>query len=271
MVTRIDWNEAWKTEQAARRPADDSSFWDKRAPSFQKTAGTSPYARTFLEWARLEPNESVFDMGCGSGTLALPLAHAGHEVWAADFSDVMLELMMRRAAEEGVEHLIHPVHLSWEDDWDETPIPECGVAFASRSIATSDLQGALVKLAAKAKRRVCVTLGTNESPRTDDVITVALGRPLPTRPDFVYAMNILWDLGICPTLDFIASKRIDAFASPEETVEKFSLIYNVTPEERVLLERYVSEHLHQHETEDGTCWKFDHERSTKWAFISWDK
>jgi len=270
-TTDIDWNEAWKAEQASRRPADDSSFWDKRAPSFQKTAGTSPYARTFLEWARLEPGETVFDMGCGSGTLALPLARAGHEVWAADFSPVMIDLMMQRATEDGVDHLIHPVELSWADDWSDVDIPVCDVAFASRSIATSDLKDALVKLASKASRRVCLTLGTNESPRTDDLLTAAIGREKLGRPDFIYAMNILWDMDIYPALDYIVSKRTDGFDTREAAVEKFALIYNTTPEERERLERYAEEHMHQQETPDGVQWVFDHARVTKWAFISWDK
>ena len=267
----FDWSEAWVKDQASRRPADDSSFWDKRAPSFQKTAGTSPYARTFIEWADVHSSETVFDMGCGSGTLALPLARSGIEVWAADFSQVMLDLMMKRAQEDGVDELIHASRVAWDDDWSDVDVPVCDVAFASRSIATSDLKSALVKLDSKARRRVCVTLGTNESPRTDDVITKVVGREIPKRPDFVYAMNILWDMGITPTLDYITSARIDKFASPEEAVEKFALIYNATPEECARLEAYADKHLHERVSGTEKVWSFDHERITKWAFIAWNK
>ena len=270
-TTDIDFNELWKREQVARRPPDNAEYWNQRAPSFQRTAGTSPYARTFLDWAGAREGETVFDMGCGSGTLALPLAKAGHEVWAADFSQTMLDLMMQRAELEGYAQRIHPVCLAWEDDWAQADIPLCDLAFASRSTATSDLKNALLKLDTKARRRVCVTLGTNESPRHDNVITQVLGRQLPKRPDFVYAMNILWDCGIDAELRFISSVRDDTFDSFEEGVEKFTAIYKATPEEQERLEAYAREHLVRTETAEGVKWVYDHKRVTKWAFVSWDK
>ena len=90
---QIDWAQSWRDAQAQRRKPDNSEFWNNRAPSFLKVAGTSPYAVEFVKRAQLQPGETVFDMGCGSGTLALPLARQGHKVWGCDFSPVMLELM----------------------------------------------------------------------------------------------------------------------------------------------------------------------------------
>lgn len=272
MPHMIDWAQEWVEAQKERRKADDAAYWDGRAASFAETCGTSPYATTFLERASLRAGETVFDMGCGSGTLAVPLAQAGHEVWACDFSAKMLELMMGRAREEGVDGLIHPVLVSWDGDWDAAGIPLCDVSFASRSIATSDLSAAMEKLAARARRRVCITLGTDDSPRSDEVLLRAMGRKRTYYPDFIFGMNILWDLGIYPDLSYIRSPRASEFSSREEAIEKTCEIVGATPAERARLEAYAREHLRCREDEHGAeVWTFDHVRVTSWAFISWDK
>lgn len=84
-----DWNGEWMRLQVDRRRADDSFEWDKRARHFRPLE-TAPYARDFINLLALEPRESVLDMGCGAGSIAIPLAQAGHPVIAADFSPAML-------------------------------------------------------------------------------------------------------------------------------------------------------------------------------------
>lgn len=272
-IDGIDFNEEWKAWQEKRRHADDSAYWDKRAPSFAKTAGTSPYARTFLERAGVQPGETVFDMGCGSGTLALPLAKRGIEVWACDFSPVMIDLMMQRAELDGTSDLIHPVELSWDEDWGAHELPVCNVAFASRSIMTADLRDSLGKLDAQARRRVCITLSTGSSPRCDEVLLAAMGREPDWYADHVFAMNILWQMGLWPSLSYIRSKRPSEFESREEAIERTCEVFSATPAERARLEAYAAEHLVQAVSQDTgqPCWAFDHTRITSWAFISWDK
>lgn len=272
MAVDFDWSSAWKEEQASRRPADDSSYWDDRAPSFAKTAGSSPYADTFLELAQIDQDETVFDMGCGSGTLALPLARDGHHVYACDFSRAMIDLMMQRARLDKVDALIHPELLSWDEDWSHIMAPACDVAIASRSIATTDMESALRKLDFMARRRVCITLTTGLSPRADEVLIQVIGRKVPAYPDCVFAFNILWSMGIQPQVTYIRSARKSDFGSFEEAIDKTCEILDATPEERTRLIEYSAEHLHENHREDGTrVWEYDHTRITSWAFLCWDK
>lgn len=266
----VDWGEIWKEYQHLRHEPDDSSYWDKRAPSFQKIGVVTPYARKFIELAGVQPGETVFDMGCGSGTLSLPLAAQGTRMVARDFSPVMLELMMKQAKVEGTTGNIDALRLSWSDEWTEENAPVCDVAFASRSIITQDLKESLLKLESRARRRVCITMTSGVSPHHDEELLRVIGRRPKQYPEHMLCMNILWQLGRQPSLQYIDSGRDAIYASPEEAAEKNAHYLEATPEERTLLEEYSAHNMHQAQTDEGNGWTYNHKRRVHWAFISWD-
>lgn len=272
MTLDIDWTAAWKEEQRQRNHPDDARQWNERAKGYAKVAGTSPYAAEFIYRADIREDETVLDMGCGSGALSLPLAQAGHEVYACDFAQGMLDALMEQAFDLGVAERIHPMLVAWDDDWERAGVPVCDVALASRSIATADLQAALAKLDAHASRRVCVTLTPGLSPRVDPVLFAAIGREQPRYPDCVFAFNMLWGMGVRPEVSYIDSSRENRFASLEAAIDKNAEVMAVTSEERDALVAYSRQHLREVRDEDGeTCWEYDHQRVTSWAFIAWDK
>ena len=216
MTIDIDWRAAWIAEQEHRGRSDDATRWDERSANYAKVSGTSSYASTFLDYAGVREGETVLDMGCGSGALALPLAQDGHEVYACDFSRGMLDALMETAFRLGVNEHVHPMLLAWDDDWTTAGVPVCDVALASRSIATGDMQAALAKLDEHARRRVCITLTTGLSPRVDPVLLDAIGREQPRYPDCVFAFNILWDMGVHPEL----SDRVVSRASTRPSTRR---------------------------------------------------
>ena len=155
-LTARDWNEEWKRLQQARRRFDDASYWDKRSATFTTKDAPNPYVERFLELAGIREGETVFDMGCGTGALSVPLGKRGHKVVAADFSQGMLGQLREALDREGV-RTVFPKQMSWEGDWAACGVgPESAdVCVASRSIAVADLEGsarlveALVVLGAK--------------------------------------------------------------------------------------------------------------------------
>ena len=278
-LIETDWNEEWKALQAARRSPDDPAWWDSRAKHFRPRE-THPYAQAFLDLAALEAGERVLDMGCGAGTLAIPLARAGHPVLACDFSPRMLEVLDEGVAHYGLEDRIERRLLAWDDTWEAAGImpKSVDVAFASRSIATSDLGAAIAKLDRVARRRCCITLVTGSSPRIDHHIMHAIGASVTESRDYVYALNILIGQGRFPELSYIASPRRDTFDSLEDGVADFARMLEHGNEDRLPeLERYIAQHMvpNPHAGEPGEkgkpqgAYMLDHERSVRWAFIAW--
>lgn len=222
LLTAHDWNDEWKRLQKARRRLDSAGHWDKRSATFTTKDVPNPYVQRFLELARIRPQETVFDMGCGTGALSLPLGEQGHRVIAADFSQGMLDRLQKSLAERALT-TVSTKHMSWEDDWSAHGIRPgaADVCIASRSIATADLKDALLRLTDAARRRVCITLATGSSPRTDERILDAIGLHNIRGRDYLYAFAILANEGLMPEVSYIESTRTDTFDDADEAYGTF--------------------------------------------------
>lgn len=279
LLTTTDWNEEWKRLQEARERFDDPAVWDERARTFPAKHGSQyGYAQSFINLASLFPGESVFDMGCGTGSLALPLARAGHLVIACDFSQGMLDVMREGLSNLGDRGANVDVRLlSWDDDWDAHGIGEncANVAFASRSIATRDLQGALMKLERVARRRVCVTLPASLSPRADNELLAAAGFEPGVGRDFLYAFNILVSHGIAPEVAYIPNTRLEVFDSPEDALAKFAGIVRsavrglAAPEQLEKIPQRLRSWLDENLVHDELGFHLARPRNVVWAFLAW--
>jgi SAM-dependent methyltransferase len=204
----IDWREEWTARFDARDKPGDSSVWDERSDDHARRTDMSDYVRDFLAGLDLAPGETVFEMGSGAGTLAIPLAEAGHRVICGDFSRGMRDALKRKAEEAGVSDMITLFDMRWEDDWSAAGIApkSVDVALASRSIMTRNLGEAIEKLESAARRQVAVTVSTRFGPRGERAIGNTLNG-LPYLPDSVYATNILFDMERYPKLSYIDSYK----------------------------------------------------------------
>ncbi len=292
----LDLAEEWRKLDAVRHKPDAQAHWDKRARTYSFHDAPNDYVRSFIRNMQLAGGESVLDMGCGTGSLAVPLAKTGHAVVAADFSEGMLERVRENAAACGVpvvdaasgdalpvaQGTICPVHMSWEDDWAQFGLGEnsVDVALASRSIITHDLEDSIRKLSSAARRRVCVTAGTGVSPRVDERVARAMGLKLERHNDALFVFGIASDLGYEPTVSYIHSPRMKTYSSPDEAY--YSLLKTMeyvgdAPQQvsadlaAARLKDWLSGHLvHERSADGDPRWHLDQPRDVPWAFISWD-
>ena len=283
-----DWGRQWAIEQGEYHADDNAAYWDNRAPKFGTKRGISPYVLAFIEKLSLDPDDSVFDMGCGNGALAIPLAKAGHKVIARDFSQGMLAALAAEIEAQGVAG-IDFAQMSWEDDWDACGIGEgiVDVAFASRSIITSDLKASLLKLSKVARKRACVTVSTNATPHTSSDILQSLGATHVKERDSMYTFAILVQMGYHPEVSYILSKRCDAYEDVEDAKSAIErMITSAEPYisaddacrcrenlpawlEANLVPNENAGQVNSHNEIEGPL-RLAVPREVRWAFISWE-
>ena len=175
--------------------------WDASAKPYTAYEERSPYVREFIEKSGLKSGESVFDMGCGSGTLCVPLAEDGYTVFAGDFSEEMLNSVREVMAQRNLKGLTLK-KMSFLDDWDSLDLPKCDYVFASRCLTNTDPAVILPKLSAQANKRVCITIHVNTK---DGVLS---GIPYKGKDSLNYlkaCFNTLVDMGYFPHVELIGS------------------------------------------------------------------
>lgn len=273
----MDLAQEWRKVSSERRRPDDVDHWNNRAANFGAKDAPSDYVEQCIEKMGLQLGDSVFDMGCGSGSLAIPLAEHFHKVLAADFSEGMLNTLISRIP-QNCEKRIETMQLSWSDDWLRAGIkPESyDIALASRSIITSDMEDALKKLNEVAKRRVCVTVTTGMSPRLDGRMLADIGIIPHKHNDALYAFGIASELGYFPQVSYIISYKNEVFDSEETALKKYQDMLEIaqvtlTKEQHKRAEKAITSWVAEHLKKCEGGFELDEPRKIIWAFIFWDK
>jgi len=262
----IDWNELWKQARSDRSyQVKDAKDWDRKAPAFARRNTVSRYIDTFIELLGPRSSWSVLDIGCGPGTLAIPLAKRVKRISALDFSPKMLDILTERAGEEGIAN-ISPHTLSWTDDWEKNGIRPHDVTIASRSLAVDDLRAALEKLTVFARKKVVITDKVGSGPFDPEAFS-AVGRELRTGPDYIYTINLLYQMGIQASVDFIRHEETLPCSSQEECLEYYTwMFHDLSAGEKKRLKKYVRSITSS--SEDGT-FVVRRKHVPAWAFIHW--
>ena len=264
----LDWNELWRTAAASHWPdlRNRVQYWDRRAASFAQRRPGGAYVRAVLEHLAPEPHWSVLDVGCGTGTLAIPLAGRVREVTAVDFSAAMLAHLAHDRDRCGIRNL-RTVHAGWEDDWARAGIGVHDLAIASRSLVVDDLAAALGKLDRSARRKVLIVAPAGGGP-VDRGVLAAIGRPAQPGPDYIYVYNLLHQSGIYAHVRVLDLGEDLSFPSPEEALGFFrGFIERLQP----LEEERLAAHLDKHLAPRAGRWVLEDAQPCRWALIWWEK
>lgn len=236
-----------------------SSDWDEKSSDMAASVINSPYVNDFISRMNLSGNEVVLDIGCGPGTLAIPLAKKVKEVIAIDFSAQMLEELKAYALREGITN-IKTYHIGWEDDWSH--LPQSDIVVASRSMEVPDIEDALIKMSTFARKACYLTYKVGGS-FVDMNILDTIGKKVKTKPDYWYIPIILYTHGYLPRIDYIETGRGSVRSGTEDEFVE-SLIWSVhelTEEQKAKARQYYR---------DVIVAQNRPPRSVNWAFISWE-
>ena len=94
----VDFNQLYQAHlKACNHYNIPSSKWDAKAEKMAVNLVEKPssYRDELLQIMNVQADESVLDIGCGPGTLALPLARVCQQVCALDYSRGMLDVLQQ--------------------------------------------------------------------------------------------------------------------------------------------------------------------------------
>ena len=255
---------------------DSQAYWNKRAATFTRDA-TSDYERWLLDLLALEADDEVLDMGCATGTLAVPLARAGHRVHGCDFAEAMLAILDERTTADRLPITSHL--LAWEDDWEEVGLGEnsVDVAFASRSLMSGDVPACVRRLDAAARSRAAVVVPNSLLPSRDPRLLTYLGRSA-RRPRIVRevtrALTSLGRIPVFATTRTFRPMRFSSFDEARSDLRRLAGPEPFTAREQRLFDAYSAQHIVRRAAESPSgetsqMWVLDYALPVTWVFIGW--
>ena len=255
---------------------DSQAYWNKRAATFTRDA-TSNYERWLMNLLALTEGETILDIGCATGTLAVPLARAGHRVHGCDFADAMLAILDERTAAENLPITSHL--LAWEDDWEEAGLGEnsVDVAFASRSLMAEAVASFVAKLDSAARSRAAVVVPASLPPSSDPRLLTYLGRTA-KRPQnarkVLRALRAIGRIPTCATTTTVRPMRFSSFDEAYSDLRRLARPEPFTDREQRLFDAYAAQHFVRRAAESPSgepseMWVLDYKLPVTWVFIGW--
>jgi ubiquinone/menaquinone biosynthesis C-methylase UbiE len=227
----IDWNELWKAIHVSspgrtRKDRDPAAIWDKRAAAYQRvTRDEHEATERDLGFIEVRPEDTVLDMGAGTGRLAVPIAGRVAHVTALDPSGGMLGILRERMEREGQSNY-SCVQMRWEDVEIRRDIEPHDVVIAAFSLGFYDLRAALDKLDRAAKRAVYLFWHAGEWRGPEEMVLYRAvfgeeGALQKGYPDYSFPVNILHDAGIYANVSIYPALWESSYESVDEAVQNW--------------------------------------------------
>lgn len=263
---------------------DSADYWNKRAATFTRYA-TEDYELWLMDLLSPAMGETILDMGCATGTLALPLARAGHHVHACDFAEAMLAILDQRAAAENLPITSHL--LAWDEDWSRAGLDENSVdcAFASRSLMSDHTLSRITKLDAAARVKAAVVVPNSLPPSSDPRLLTYLGRKAKcpsTVPEVLRALRYLGRIPVTATTNTYRPMRFNSFNEARADLRRLARPEPFTAREQRLFDAYARDHFvevpavppksglpEDHGDSPQTQWVLNYPLPVVWTFIGW--
>ena len=262
----VDWIKYW--QEALKQKTDKNKDWDKAAPHFHKRAKKDDYHDLLFSKLILNENDSLLDLGCGEGSITLPIAKQVRKVTGVDSSTKMLELLNQRAQEQNIKN-IDTILKSLEDiSYEE--IGDYDVVLASRSLnGIIPIEETLKTINEIANKYVFITLFGPENWKIEKEFNEYIGKENKPFPEYNYMFNILYNMGIYANIERLDIKAYREYSSIEEAMDngKFRLDL-LNDDEKAQLRKYLNEILKK-DSETGKL--YNEKDKADWILIWWKK
>jgi len=248
---------------AASFKGQGAAFWDTWVHSLPPKQDHSGYVEEVLHRINCSQDDTVLDIGAGTGVLSLPLAKCARQVTALDHSHAMLETIAHSAATERLNN-IKLLHLDWTKAKLGIDFDQHDIVIASRSLpADNDILRCLDLINRTARRTCYITWKANGHNPLEEALCTRLNIPYHPFPDYTVLCDIITSLGIMPSVEIfsIGGKRI--YGNLEQAYIQIVRGRTTDEAEKQLSLEFLAANL---ECEDGL---YTQPLETNWALISW--
>ena len=257
----IDYIERWRQIVVARREQHDAAcervgrttqdYWARRAESFHRftreaMAAGDPFLDVVRRYTR--PEDTVLDVGAGTGRHTLPLAREVVRVVAIDPSPAMLRFLREEIAAAGLSN-VEVIEGAWPEAATQAPVTDI-VICAHVLYPIEEVVPFLRALDAHARRFVFLNLMVWQ-PWFDQLglWEAVHGEPRRPQPTYIDAVNVLHQLGCYANVEVAWVETPRGFESLDEAVERFAETVAVgdDPEQHARLREALAARLEQRE------------------------
>ena len=265
-IENINWEDLWR--EKLEKKDDRRKNWDKIAPTFNKSAKRDDYHKLIVKQLNLTPKTTVLDLGCGDGSITIPIAKQAKQVTGIDSSKEMLKILNKRCEEEKINN-INTIKMDIENIKQEK-LGEYDIVLASRSLNNIMNIGEVIDEITKiAKEKVYVTVFGPNNWRIEKEFYQTIGKQYNAFPTHDYLFNILFQKKISPDIKNlnIGSKR--QYDSLEDAYQYGKWRKEALNEkEKEQLKEYIKKVMIKNEETGRYSSKHD---KSDWILFTWSK
>ena len=215
----INWLNLWQEKVSKKRKKPKN--WDKEAEKFAKRSKQDEYQENLFSKMRISKDDTILDLGCGEGSITIPLAIKAKNVTAIDSSSKMLEILNKKVKNKNIKNIE-----IIKEDLEEVTLELIGkhdIVLLSRSInGIYNIKETLANVNSIAKKYVYITLfGPNNLKFQKDFYQSINKEITEFRLDFPpysYLFNILINMKIHPNLENLEIKTSRTYDSIEDAM-----------------------------------------------------
>lgn len=228
MTPLVNWRELSRMRLVPRAGAPGADVdWDGHAEMYARMVELErSYTAYQIDAIPTRPTDTVLDIGCGPGRIAVPIARRVRRVTALDSFPLMLGKCREYAAVSGVTN-VDFLQLDWNDiavgkGAEGRSLDRHDVVICSRTAALDDLE----KVSALAGRLAAVVVWAN-APAIPSILNRlfagaaadrvgAPGPPADRALGYNVLFNIVYDMGFEPNVTLVRDGFARTFADAEE-------------------------------------------------------
>lgn len=258
----LQWQEAIRS---ATFKGVGPDFWDKWAKTIPLKTGRSDYVEEVLGRMRLSKDDSILDVGAGTGAMTIPLAKQAGRVTALDQSSGMLEVIRKKAKQQMLDN-ISTVNTDWEDAQITSQVEPHDIVLASRSLPSNkSIVASLSSINAMARKLAYITWKADSYDTIEAEICKRLDIDYKPFPDYILLYNLLYSLGIRANAEIfnIAGERI--YRNLDDAFTQIIRSHPLHDDEKRLVRTLLADYL---EYKDDM---YVQHKTAMWSLIWWKK